>query len=275
MKIDYHVHNHFSPDSQASTADLVQAEISHGVAEMCLTNHVEWFNKGEAKCGTFDMEEATRRFDSIIWELEQIRPQFPDFPILLGCELQWVDSWMDDLKTFVQKTPFDCVLGSVHIVDDVVISTNIDVENLFEKATEDHAYGTYFDILQKLVEWGHIDIVAHFDVVKKYGTRFYGPFNPHKYEGKIRPILKTMAQKDIGIELNTGALDRACKELFPHPVILKWALEEGVKHFTLSSDAHEPERAGKRIAEALKIAQEAGLPSISTYRQRKATRHPL
>ena len=74
MLIDYHLHNHFSPDSNADTAELIEAEKKHGVQEICLTNHAEWFDKeSKSGIGIFDLEEAVRRFESVEWEIENLQ----------------------------------------------------------------------------------------------------------------------------------------------------------------------------------------------------------
>ncbi len=271
MLIDYHLHNRFSPDSSADTRELLKMEQERGIKAVCLTNHAEWFERHSGNAGIFSLKEAEKRFSEIQKELEEIRPEFPAMTLGFGVELQQASGNMEPQRQFIKNTPFDCVLGSVHSVDGVVISTHKGVERLFEKVTEEHAYKKYFENLMEFTAWGHFDVAAHFDVVKKYGTRFYGPFKPEKYEKSIRHILRLMAQKGIGIELNTGSLHERCQELFPHPRILKWALEEGVKHFTLSSDAHKPEEAGKYVHEALIIAKQAGITHLSTYEKQKPT----
>lgn len=275
MLIDYHLHNHFSPDSEADTRELLKAEQKLGIKEVALTNHAEWFDHGEAKPGKFDYYEAMRRFETVKWELDNLKADFPDINVALGVELQYQKEHMDELAKFVDDTPFDFVLGSVHIIDGIVISTSKYKDEIFPKMDEEEAWTKYFEDMGKLIEWGHLDVLAHFDIVKKYGHEFYGKFKPEKYKEMIQAVLKKAIDKGIGLELNTGSLYKRCEELFPHPDILKWAVELGMEHFTLSSDAHEVELAGKYCHEALDIAKEVGIPTISTYEKRKPMKHKL
>ena len=271
MLIDYHIHNHFSPDSETDTVEIVKREKSLGIKDICITNHSEGFTEGEDEAGIFDYEDAMKHFRAAKDEIDNIRPQFPDMNIGFGVETQYQEGFMDDLERFVKNSPFDFVLGSIHILENVVISGGKHAGDFFEKKDEEKAYTMYFEDMLKLIEWGNFDAVAHFDIIKKYGHEHYGPFQPTKYKPIIQKILQLMKNKGIGIELNTACLYQRCKEIFPHPDILKWCLEIGIENYTLGSDAHELEIAGTYIHEAHAIAKEIGIPEISTYEKRKPT----
>ena len=116
-----------------------------------------------------------------------------------------------------------------------------------------------------MVKWGKFSVVGHFDMCKKGGVNFYGTFEPEKHKDSIIPILKLMKEKGIGIELNTSGLRYDCKEIFPHPTILKWCKEVGVEHYTISSDAHLTEDVGKDLDKALALLKDVGIETISTY----------
>ncbi len=269
MLIDYHIHNHFSPDSEEDTEKIVKQAMKMGMEEICITNHIELHNKQTGK-SVFDINEAGIRFKKIKAEIDEVREKFPNLPIKFGAELEYVENRMDELAKFVEKTDFDFILGSVHIVNDVIIASQKYACELYKNTDEKTAYTAYFDNMMKLVKWGHFDVTAHFDICKKSGYRFYGPFKPEKYRSLIIPILKLMSEKGIGLELNTKCVNNKCNEIFPHPEILKWALELGIENFTLSSDAHREENVSSHIKYALKIAKEAGIKYISTYSGRKA-----
>ncbi|QQR84008.1 hypothetical protein IPJ72_02310 [Candidatus Peregrinibacteria bacterium] len=77
------------------------------------------------------------------------------------------------------------------------------------------------------------------------------------------------------IELNTSCLEIKCNELFPHPTILKWAVEMGIEHFTLSSDAHTADTAGKHVKKALEIAKAVGITHLTSVKERRKLKHTL
>lgn len=272
MLVDYHLHNHFSPDSNEDTRKIVMQALERGVQELCLTNHVERHDKktGEA---IFDSHEAQVRFKKIKEELTTVQKEYPQIALKFGAELEYVQIHMDQLAEFVKNTPFDFILGSVHIVQGVIIASHLFADEFYGQRDEKTAYGAYFEALEKMVKWGHFDVVAHFDICKKSGYKFYGPFVPQKYKEQIVSILELMKKKNIGLEINTKCLDNKCEEVFPHPTILKWAVEVGIEHFTVSSDAHKAPLVSKYIKEALEVAKSVGIKGVSTYSQRVPTVH--
>jgi len=270
MLIDYHLHNHFSADSESETADIAKKAVELGINEICVTNHVENFDP-KTGAGDFSYREAMSRFKKIKKEIGETQKKFPDLPIKFGIELEYVPRWMNEMKKFINDTGFDFLIGSVHEVDDVIVSSSDLCRGLYEKTDEEHAYGRYFDLLFEMVNWGQFSVVGHFDICKKGGMQFYGSFRPQKYKDKIMEILKLIKQKGIGIELNTSGLRYDCREIFPHPDILKWAVGTGIEHFTLGSDAHKAEDVGKGLNEALAIAKETGIKNLSTYKNRIPT----
>ncbi len=274
MLIDYHLHNHFSPDSNEDTRKIVQQAIQMGMDEICVTNHVELHDQWTSK-SVFDFKEAIERFKKIKAELDLVQAEFPQLPIKFGAELEYIPQHMAGLAEFVAQTPFDFILGSVHIVNDVIIASHRFADGLYAKVDEKTAYEAYFKNLEKMVDWGHFDAVAHFDINKKSGHRFYGPFQPERYKDQILIILQKMKEKRMGIELNTKCIKDNCQEIFPHPTILKWALEVGIEHFTFSSDAHVAKNVSTHIQEARKVALEAEIQGVSTYVQREPTVHRL
>lgn len=274
MKVDYHIHNHFSPDSEEDSHKIVRQALEKGIKEICITNHPELHDKSTGK-GIFDRREARERFRKIKTDIDEAQKEYPAIRIGFGIELEYVEEWMEDLAKFVQETNFDFILGSVHIVKGINISSHKFADEFYSKNDEDTAYSAYFENLLKLVEWGHLDEVAHFDICKKYGYKFYGPFRPEKYKNQIMRILEVMVKKGIGLELNTNCMNDKCHEIFPHPTILRWAVEVGIRNFTLGSDAHKEKHVGQYLNEAIEIARKVGITAISTYLKRKPTPYSI
>ncbi len=275
MLIDYHLHNHSSPDSETDTETLIEEEEKAGIHHICITNHGEWFEKEKGIPGSLNYEKAIERFRNTLKEITELRQKFPTMQIGFGAEIQYEEQAMDDSKRLLESLPFDFVLGSIHNLDGINISGPHHALDFCEGKTEEKAYGRYFEELLKLVEWGHFDAVAHFDILKKMAVEVYGPFKPEKFKPIILKILKTMKKKGIGIELNTASLRKRCRELYPHPEILKWCVEIGIEHYTLGSDGHKADEYGRDLDKALQIAKEAGIKTLSTYKNHIPTKHPI
>ncbi|MBN2307199.1 histidinol-phosphatase [Candidatus Peregrinibacteria bacterium] len=274
MLIDYHIHNHFSPDSESDTRKIVKKALERGIREICITNHPELHDPKTGK-DIFDLKKAKKIFRQIKEEIREIQKEYPQIKIGFGMEMGYHKGWMQNLKKLIEEADLDFVLGSVHVVSDVIISSHLFADDLYSKTDEETAYGIYFKNMKELVQWGHIDVIAHFDICKKFGHKFYGPFQPEKYKNQILPILKLMKTKGIGLELNTKCMKNRCKEIFPHPTILRWAAEIGLEHFTIGSDAHKASEVGRCFNEALRIAKKAKIRTLSTYQKRKPAKHTI
>jgi histidinol-phosphatase (PHP family) len=274
LLIDYHLHNHFSCDSESKTADIVKRAIELGIREICITNHVETFPPKGGR-GSFSYKEAFKRFAEIKKDLEEAQKELPELSIKFGIELEYVEEWMDEMSRFVNDMDFDFLIGSVHEVDKANISSSDLCGKLYKRVDEKYAYSKYFDNLYKMIEWGNFSVVGHFDVFKKGGINYYGPFQPEKYKDQIIPILKLMKEKGIGIELNTSGLGYPCNEIFPHPDILKWCLKVGVEHYTIGSDGHTIEEVGQNLDKALTLLKDVRIKTISTYEKGVPTLHNI
>ena len=253
--------------------EIIQKALKKGLSAICITNHSETFVEGEGLPGTVQ-PDALGRFKKTKQEINEYQKKYPDFIIGFGGEIQYEDD-MQPVTELVEKTPFDFILGSIHNLEGINISGHEHADRFFGDQKEDEAYNRYFEEILKLVEWGKIDAMAHFDIIKKFGCDFYGPFKPEKYKTILTAIIQKMKDKGIGMELNTGSMHRRCHELFPHPDILKWCLEIGIENFTLGSDAHEPHEIARHFDEALIIAKEVGIPTLSTYKNRQPTKHKI
>lgn len=276
MLIDYHSHNHFSADSKSDTRKIAEKAIEVGIQELCITNHIEVFPP-EGGVGTFSYKEGIGRFSEVKKEIEEINNEYENINIKFGVELEYVKEWMPEMTRFVNDIDFDFLIGSVHMVDEYIISASkVSLsEGLYSNNSEEYSYGKYFDSMQKFVEWGMFSVVGHFDVFKKGGIRYYGLFQPKKHEDKIKRIIRTMKEKGIGIEVNTSGLRSSCNELFPHPDILKWCKEIGIEHYTIGADGHTIDEIGQDLDKAIALLKEIGIKTISTYEKRVPTKHNI
>ena len=274
MLIDYHTHNHFSSDSTQETVKIAKRAIALGIDEICITNHVETFPPDGGK-GAFDYEEAINRFTEVRKDIQKTQKEFPNLAIKFGVELEYVEEWMNEMKRFVDDMGFDFMIGSVHDVEGHLISSSRFCHEFYKNNPESYSYGKYFEYLHRMVEWGHFSVVGHFDICKKGGISFYGPFEPKKLKGHIIPILELMEKKGIGIELNTSGLRYDCNQIFPHPDILKWCKEVGIEHYTIASDAHETKDIGADLDKALALLKDVGIDTISTYEKGVPTKFQI
>lgn len=265
--MNYHFHDERSSDGARPLAEHAVAAVEAGFREICVTNHVEVLRDDGA--WEVDLDEALRRFEAVLVSVEAARAETPGLAIRFGAELAFRPAWTRPLERLADALPFDFLLGSLHDVDGVDIS-GPRAAAFFEGRPVEVAYGRYFEALGDLVAWGGFDAVAHFDLVKRYGHRAYGPYEPAAVEDRVRPVLSAMARGGIGIETNTSGVVQLPRRSYPGRELLAWAREEGVPFLTVGSDSHAPEHFGQGITEGLAAAEAAGWSAVTTFSGRRA-----
>lgn len=137
----------------------------------------------------------------------------------------------------------------------------------FEGLDMQAVYRLYFDELLKTVEAGGFDILAHFDLPKRFGTKYGGPFQLETFRKQVTAILEVMVDRRIGMELNTSGLRHPCGEMFPGREILELYRNLGGKLITIGSDAHRIEQLGYGLKEGLLLLRSLGFSEPKAYTQ--------
>jgi histidinol-phosphatase (PHP family) len=262
---DYHIHTRFSCDSHASMTEMCRTALELGIPEIGISDHYDLFP--EDPCHGYFKPDAW-------WiALEQCRTEFKGLlHIRAGIELGEPHRFPQAIRDILQKYPWDYALGSLHWVGAEFVFHR----SYFNQPAE-VAYGAYFRELYQMVTQADFDILAHMDIVKRYGFDEYGDYEPRRYETDIRAVLRACAQKDIALEVNTSTLRRPIQQTSPSAEILTWFHEEGGRWITLGSDAHRPENVGAGLEKALRLVRDVGFEHLASFEARQARRlndHP-
>ena len=257
---DYHIHTQFSCDSHASMNEMCRAALEIGISEIGICDHYDLLP--EDPCYDYFKPDAW-------WKtLEQCRTDFKGLlHIRAGIELGEPHRFLRATQDILQQYPWDLALGSLHWVGDELVFHR----SYFNQPAED-AYRAYFHELYNMVTQADFDVLAHMDIVKRYGFDEYGEYMPRKYEADIRAVLRAVAQKDIALEVNTSTLRRPIHQTTPSPEILTWFHEEGGKWVTLGSDAHRPENVGAGLEKAYSFVRDAGFNYLAGFKGRQPRR---
>jgi histidinol-phosphatase (PHP family) len=253
---DYHTHTDFSCDCSASMESMCLAAGQCGLSEIAFTEHVD--EEPADSCHGFFRAEAW-------WdEIERCRARFAGtLTIRAGVEVGEPHRFPTQAERMISSFPWDFVLASLHWVGGRLV-----FDRAYFDQPEPSAYGAYFEDLGVMVEQAEFDILAHADIVKRYGYHAYGPFQVERYERSLRPILSALARRGKGLEINTGPLRRPISETSPGETILRWFAEEGGRWITIGSDAHTPADVGQGLPAAAALARRAGFPGTATLHRR-------
>lgn len=271
--VNDHFHDDGSADGAAPLTEHCRAAAERGVTGLCVTNHVEIL--GDDGAWRVDFGEATDRFRREARAVEEARRAFPGLDLRLGAEFEFRPEWAHSLERLPDAVPLDFVLGSVHVVDGLNVSGGSEPERFFAGRPCREAYLAYFEAVDRMVRWGAFDVVAHFDLVKRFGHLRCGPYDPSDFEPTIRRTLRRMAAAGIGLEINTSGVTQPPGVPYPEPEIVVWAREEGVPHLTLGSDSHAPHRIDQGLEAGLDLARGAGWTGLTRFERRRPEQRPL
>lgn len=256
IPLDYHIHTNFSCDCKVEMLEICHTAVERGIAEIGLTEHYD-LNPSDP-CYQF--------FDADAWwaEIHRCREEFSDsLQIRAGIELGEPHRYPEQVRKLLEGYNWDFALGSLHWVDGKMV-----FEREYFTRSADQAYRTYFQELLQMARLGQFDILAHMDVVKRYGFDYYGPYDPTKYEPEIRAVLHACIERNIALEINTSTLRRPIMEATPSLEVMQWYLEAGGRWITFGSDAHHIEHLGYGHEHVEQMLMDAGVDNYTRFERR-------
>jgi histidinol-phosphatase (PHP family) len=251
------MHTKYSCDAKGSMQSMARAALKVGVLEIGFSEHFDLLP--DDPCAGF--------FEADAWwqALELCRSEFAgSLTIRAGIEIGEPHRFRQGVNELLSQYAWDYALGSLHwVAGDLIFA-----QEYYEQAQDD-AYRRYFTELAIMAREGEFNILAHMDIVKRYGHDYYGPFDPARYETEIREVLNTCVQRGIALEINTSTMRRPVSEPSPGVRILEWYREEGGTLVSLGSDAHYPEHVGYGLSEVIVAVQQSGFRSVTSFHERQ------
>lgn len=284
MIIDYHMH--LEKDNyhekcrfdKARIALYVSQAQSNNVAEIGISEHCNRFTAFEPimkhLAGGDDVHPMQRD-----WILRSFREDLGEYieaieeakgarlPVKAALEVDYLPGREAEIAAVLSEYPFDYVIGSVHFLGDWGIDISPDIG--WPQADVDRVYGEYFETMCKAARSGLFDVLAHPDLVKKFGHR------PTKGIDEMYDALALAAKEgDVSVEISSAGLFKPVGEAYPAPALLARFFDRGVP-ITLGSDAHEPENVGRALDQVAAFAHAAGYRTLTRFERRRPTQVPL
>ena len=259
---DYHMHSRVSFDGHDTGMQLAQAARAAGLREICFTDHLDYDPLGKMGVLAFDTDIYNEEYDTL---------ELPGLKIRRGMEFGMTADNREQFREDLKRRPFDFVLGSIHFVDDL----DVYFDEFWSGKSVFEAERRYLDETLRCVRLhDDYDVLAHLTYIAK--THAHPAPRPVPYEDHrevVDEILKTLAQKGKGLEMNTSGVDR-CGAFLPSPDIFRRFRELGGEIVTVGSDAHRCNRVGQYSREACGILADI-FGYVCTFEDRKPIFHKL
>lgn len=264
---DYHTHTVRCGHATGSMEAYVEAAIARGLGEIGFSDHVPMYWLPEEKrdpTGAMAMAELEEYVSDVL----RLRERYPEIPVRLGLEADYIPGHEEALVRLLEAYPWDYVIGSVHFLDD----WNFDHPDLVYRYAEwdiGELYDRFFALERAAAGSGLFDILAHIDLIKKFGHRPARPLTAAYAE-----LADAIAGSGAAIELSTAGLRKPVGEVYPAPELLQACCQRGVP-LVISSDAHAPEEVGWGFEDALDLALRAGFTQVARFAGRRHQLVPL
>jgi histidinol-phosphatase (PHP family) len=263
--LDLHVHSTCSEDGASGIGDYAHRAQALGLSEVGFCEHVD-LDPRDRGCGYLDLA----RYDA---EIATARAAVPDVPLRKGMEITYQTGLEEKARTWLAGHAWDYVVVSVHLVDYAdgwaIISEPETARAYFAGHSQRQAYVPYFEELLRAAGSGLGDLLGHLDLIKRYGTTHYGPFQPTDFRDEIRAVLCAAIEGGVGLEINTSGWRQSPGEPYPTRTVLRWYRELGGEILSIGSDAHHTGDLGEGVAQALDLAREVGFRAIASFEKRK------
>lgn len=259
---DFHVHSTVSFDGHHTPEAMVAAAEKAGLTEICFTDHIDYDPAAVEQTMIFDTAAYRAAYDSLT---------HPTVKIRRGMEFGMTPDNVAVMKQDLQRYPFDFVLGSVHFVDGL----DVYFQPYWQDKTVHMAEERYLQqTLECVRAHDDFDVLAHLTYISK--CRAHPCPRPVIYEEHgdlLDEILRTLARKGKGLEINTSGVDR-CGDFLPYAPYFRRFKELGGEIVTIGSDAHTADRVGQYSGRACEILKDI-FGHVCTFEARKPIFHKL
>lgn len=289
---DYHLHLHPHQPTEAGPLPgeyppghieaYVEAAAQRGVFELGFTEHLYrcveardvlgrfWEHETDprlaAHTSAFVAEDRNLSLEGYVNAV--VRAKEFGLPVLLGLEVDFFPESIAAVIGLLEPYPWDYLIGSVHWVGGWAVDSSSATFAWDDRGIE-RGYDEYFALETELAASGAVDVLAHVDVLKKYGYRL--PEEPlHHYEA----VIAAAALSGTAVEVSSQGLRYPAAEVYPSPVFLKMFHQAGIP-ITLASDAHFPHEAAWGHEAVVTAARQAGYTERLKFRDRIGELVPL
>jgi len=267
---DYHTHNQLCRHAVGNLEDYVKATIKIGLGEIGFCDHFPMYYLPE----NIPIEKYAMTMDEFpeyINEAERLKNKYNEqISVKLGIEVDYIKGQEVEISNALKKfsDKLDFVFGACHVLigrlgawcfDDPYFIKNYNIYGI------DSIYEMYYDKLLHLVESDLFDVVAHFDLPKKF-NKF--PENYELIHDREIKVLESIKRKDLVIEINTSGYRKDVKEQYPSWDIIREMYNLDIP-ILLGSDAHLLTEVGYMFKVVISELKKIGFNQLVQFTKRK------
>ena len=275
---DNHNHSQFSFDGKKTSVEKsASAAKDKGLSGICFTDHCDFFVPPMKAAfehlvpETFDVRAQQEEIDRVNALLQETGPATgpgqPPFRIFKGVEIGLQHSCRDDIRNFLSGHMFDCIIASVHYLDD----TDPFYGGYYEGKDWKTAYGHYLETIYGEMTWlGDFDIMGHYDYVARYAPYPQASIMYRDFSDIFDAILEYLSHNGKALEINTKTYQdyNGRTPVLDKDILLRFK-EFGGEAISLGSDSHDPARPGDKFTHFAGYVRSLGFRYLAHFENRQ------
>lgn len=245
-------------DGQNTIKQMIETAQQRGIKTLGISNHFIVHNNvknskmykyaimgGYEKIYSSSFEEVLGKFIPHYEELEK-EASAAKIRVLRGMEVDFFNTleWIKNFEKVVKELNPDYVIGSAHFISykDQLLNMH-DLERA-DANMQNMLLSNYWNNVAEAASSGLFTWMAHLDLPKKVGVGRDLKWQDYEFN-----TVSKIAEKGIGIEINTGLYTQECYEPYPSDRILQFVADLKVP-IIISDDAHKAEQLKRHFEEA-------------------------
>jgi histidinol-phosphatase (PHP family) len=285
--LDYHTHTNLTQTDHAlgSMKEYVEQAVARGLAEFGFSEHLfvsqmnpirnlkisNGVNDATANSNLSQHKEVkllAKLFEDYFANIRTLQNKYPQIKLKIGIEIDYVPEYTELIQVILTKYPFDYVIGSIHYLDGWGFDNPIEKDG-YSTRDINQVYLKYLEQIELCAKSGLVDIIGHLDLVKIFGYRPTENIMP-----AVEKTIKTIAEMNIAVEINTAGLRKPVGEIYPQENWLRLCYQYHLP-VTLGSDAHQPQDVGADFEQAIMLLKTVGYTQLASFTQRERTLLPI
>jgi histidinol-phosphatase (PHP family) len=263
MIVDYHMHLRDEANLIDHRADAAEKYVDRarerGIDEIGFTEHVYYFEQTRS-FWRWPYYAERCKYDLDVYVDAVLEAKRRGLPVKLGLEIDWLGERAGELDAVLASYPWDYLLGSVHMVDDLALDVR---PGAWEEWSEDEVWRRYVRELGDAARSRLFDVLSHPDLAKIHGVR--------GSDERYAELARAVDEAGVALEVSTAGLRKPVGELYPDARLL----ERSAAPITLASDAHEPQLVGEDFDRAIDLVRQSGRYTVSVFERRVRRQEPL
>lgn len=255
--MDCHVHTAACGHATGDVGAMYAAAKDAGLLAVVFTEHLPLPDALDLRRHLSPDRNGFAQYAEAVLELR--RYASPDDPlIVLGAEADWLpddDDHALEVMAWARDLGVELFLGSVHFIGRWAFDDPHDIAE-WNRRDVDIVWGEYFDLWCEAARSGRFDVMAHPDLIKKFGF-----FPAHDLSKEYERAAAAAASSGVLIEISSAGLRKPVGEQYPSLAMLRAFRAAGVG-VTTGSDAHAPDEVGAALDAMQELARTAGYEDV-------------